>query len=191
MSTSGELMHERLKFFFTTNNIKSSFVADSLSISRQQMSNILAGRGNFTYQQLTRFSNLTHINLHWLLTGVGQMMITCTNSLEKAENNDFINDYNKWGSRLSLLQDKNGLSNNDMADIMGVLETQYLTYLLSKKPPKVTELTKLKKNFDVDIDWLLYGKQEESPNLKNISFELLSLSADEILKLKSLLNKLD
>lgn len=125
------------------------------------------------------------VNVNWLLTGNGEMFInTCENTHIKVKNNEALNCFESWGKRLSQLLSENKLTPHEFSKITGIQESRIEAFVVDSAAPRLEEINKVKSNFNVLIDWLLYGESAE----KNTQADNgVSLSADEILKLKKLL----
>lgn len=64
---------------------------------------------------------------------------------------------NSFGVRLKQLRLKNGLTQREIAQKIGLSPAGYFNYENSKAQPKLDVIIKLKEIFDVNIDWLLFG----------------------------------
>ena len=67
-------MHKRLKNWMESKDLKSSALADIISVNRATISHILSGRNkpsiDFLQKLLSAYPN---INANWLITGIGYM----------------------------------------------------------------------------------------------------------------------
>ena len=67
-------MHDRLKKWLDSKSMRSSELAEIISVNRATISHILSGRNkpsiDFLYKLLDHYPDL---NINWLITGVGYM----------------------------------------------------------------------------------------------------------------------
>ena len=65
----------------------------------------------------------------------------------------------RFGRRLfDQVQVKNNLSNREMAKLLGLYEEEYIDLAYGSKEPNMRILNNIKANFEVSIDYLLYGE---------------------------------
>lgn len=97
--------------------IPQSEMANELGMSRQQLNNIINGRGKFTYEQLADLFNKYNVNLNFLITGKGNMFNSNSVSTHHTDYTDDIINTVKLTQRekevLELLI--KGFSNNQIA----------------------------------------------------------------------------
>ena len=80
------------------------------------------------------------------------------NSLERHYDATVYKNLQSFGVRLSELQSKNNLSCREMSHLLMIEEKYYKEMLSSEKLPTLAVVNKLKENFQVDVDELLYGQ---------------------------------
>lgn len=134
-------------------------------------------------------SNIFGVEFLWILTGEGQIW-SKNNSLKQNKNKDIVKNIDKLCNRLIKIMDKNNLSNGDMAKLTKVSESDFVKISVGKKLPDLDFLNNLKANFDVDIDWLLYGDAEPPTSKKEVSNadkNLPPLTSEQYQKLLKLL----
>lgn len=144
---------------------------------------------NIPYEKLTQIVQYFNINLNWLFFNKKPIFLK-EYSLNKCINNEIHNRFKKCGHRIIKLQEKNDLTNKEMAKIMGVSEGAYMKICAGNYTPNEKELNKLKENFDVDMDWLMYGDSDAQPNnINNQQNQALPpLTPEQYQKLLNLLN---
>lgn len=129
------------------------------------------------------------LNTNWLINGSGKLFLTPSNTLKKINNYKVKDNFAKCGNRIIKIQEKNDLTNKEMAKIMGISEGTYMKICAGNDTPNEKELNKLKENFDVDMDWLMYGDdaqiQQDNINQKQA---LPPLTPEQYQKLINLLN---
>ena len=64
----------------------------------------------------------------------------------------------KFGLRLVELQEKHNFLDREMAQLLKISEKEYLKLALGKLKPDLDILNRIKQNFKVSIDYLLYGE---------------------------------
>lgn len=127
-----------------------------------------------------------NVNINWLLFGQGEMFVSQTeNSLVKCDNNALLKNKETFHKRFNKLQTENQLNDYEMSKLLDISESRIEKLGIGKAEPTFEELCKLKANFDISIDWLLFG---ETLN-KSTQSEETALSADEIAQLKLLAKK--
>ena len=106
---------QRLRLFLDNLGIEQQELANTISISKQVVSNAINGKtkypkSDFLIQLLDGYPN---INLYWLLTGEGEMFTTADNSnfsteneVLKSENTELRNELIKSQNRIIELLDK-------------------------------------------------------------------------------------
>lgn len=63
-----------------------------------------------------------------------------------------------FGKRLYVIQEKNNLSDRQMAKLLGIYEDEYIDLAYGDKAPNLRVLNNIKSHFQVSIDYLLYGE---------------------------------
>ena len=101
---------------------------------------------------------LFNVNVYWLFTGEGKMFFRPDeNTLERRFEKGYEQEVLTFGKRLSLLQSKHNFLDREMATLLGISERNYVSLVRCKTQPTIDILTKLKQNFKVSIDYLLFG----------------------------------
>ena len=166
-------------------------------ISQEEMSN----KTNTTYRAYTSYErgdrnpslelikNLSEnfgINLNWYFTGEGLMFRNeCENTHILVKNEKPVENFKSWGKRLSKILAKNEETPYNFAKRTGIKESRIESFILDSVEPTISEINAIKSNVDISIDELLYGESLQ----KNTQTDNIRLSADEILKIKKLLNQ--
>ena len=71
---------DRLKIVITKSGLKQSEIAEKAETNAQYLNQILSGRNNPSLSLLTKIANVLDVNLHWLITGNGEMTLATTKS---------------------------------------------------------------------------------------------------------------
>lgn len=104
--------------------IPQSEMANKLGMSRQQLNNIVNGRGKFTYEQLADLHSKYNVNLNFLITGKGEMY--CSEHIFDQQENetDIKANYACKTDKLTKREEEimslmlNGLNNKEIAENM-------------------------------------------------------------------------
>ena len=99
-----------------------------------------------------------NVNTYWLFTGCGNMFFNPDyNSGSRQNDKDIEEKLKNFGKRLSKLQEMHNFLDREMATLLGITEKAYISIILGDKLPDLVILNKIKQNFSVSIDYLLYG----------------------------------
>lgn len=99
------------------------------------------------------------VNAFWLFTGKGEMFgKPSDNSFERQNDMSIEAKLSQIGQRLSLIQDKYNFLDSEMAKLLEISETEYIKIIVGEIKPSLNVLNKIKQNFKVSIDYLLYGE---------------------------------
>lgn len=63
----------------------------------------------------------------------------------------------QFGTRLAELQDKHNFLDREMAQLLKISEKDYIKLVVGEKQPDINILNRIKQNFKISIDYLLYG----------------------------------
>ena len=151
-------MKERLKKVRVTLGYNLQEISDILGIPLNTYIGYEYRTKNVPLDFLISLNNNLNININWLLTGNGEMLInSCGNSLKKSDNESIVKKNVYIGKRLIQIQEKNNLLDKDMAKILEMYRDDYIDLKLGNKEPTFKIINKIKQSFDISIDWLLYG----------------------------------
>lgn len=79
------------------------------------------------------------------------------NSGERQNDTQVEQKSSQFGKRLSELQAKHNFLDREMAKLLDINEKTYISIVVGKKQPDIAVLNRIKQNFKVSIDYLLYG----------------------------------
>lgn len=98
-------------------------------------------------------------------------------------------NYNNFGDRLCLLRKQKGLSQKELADILGYKHHASISSIESNKTsPDITSLQKIAETFDVDLHWLITGRQatlEAMTKCYHIAYMQLHKEYEDALKIET------
>lgn len=168
------------------NDISQQKLADSLGMKIGAINSIEKETQKEFPLPLALAINETYgIDLIWILYGKGEMIPKKTNTLE-LRYAPILEQMQTWGKRLQKIQLTNDFTNEQFAKIIDVSLKRFLELCIDSPKPKIEELVNIKENFDVTLDWLLFGNNEARTESIN-KIEDLGLTADQLLKLKNYL----
>ncbi|MBR6099201.1 helix-turn-helix transcriptional regulator [bacterium] len=101
---------------------------------------------------------ICNVNAYWLYSGEGEMFFNPdTNSGVRRNDVTVFEKSESFGKRLSALQAKHNLLDREMAKLLDISERHYISVVTGKKEADISILNRIKQNFSVTIDYLLYG----------------------------------
>lgn len=147
------------------------------------------GERNISFEKLAQIVQTYNFNLYFIFFGE-RPIFTHQHTNLRVINTIYLENFKKCGHRIIKLQEKNDLSNKEMANIMGVSEGTYMKICAGNATPNERELNRLKENFDVDMDWLMYGDIDaQTNNINNQqNIPLQQLTPEQYQKLLNILN---
>lgn len=133
--------------------------ADNLGVPYQTISKYERGKTKPASDILAKINNRFDINLNWLLTGKGDMLIKETNTLKLRDCDFPIEEkMTDWGSkRLRKIPAENKMISEDFAKKINVKMKRLFGLCMDNSNPTLEELFNIKRKVDVSIDWLLFG----------------------------------
>ena len=100
-----------------------------------------------------------NVDAYWLYSGEGNMFFNPDkNSGGRCNDTEIGNKIYGFGKRLSNLQAKHNFLDREMATLLNISERTYVALVTGSKMPDLDVLNKLKQNFRISIDYLLYGE---------------------------------
>lgn len=176
----------RIKKIRTALSLSQEAFGGLLGVSKQYISNLEANRNVLNNEKLVMLSVDYDVNLNYLFNGFGEIFLNnCENTHAFVKNGNVLSHYKNWGKRLGQILTEAEETPYNFSKITGIKESRIEKFILDSVEPTLSELNAIKSNVDVSIDWLLYAEtvaaQEPQANV--------SLSANEILKIKQLLNR--
>ena len=167
-------------------NLSQAELAKNIGVEQKTISFWEVERSEPRIANLVTICNNFGVNPKWLLISEGEMFLSQTDLKVNSNINISIDN---WGSRLIKIQAVNNYCDKEFAKILNISERRLIDLTLYSKSPTFDEINAIKSNFNVDIDWLLYGDTCNNPKT-NEGSSLLDLSPDKIIKLNKLLDNL-
>lgn len=159
--------------------------ADKLEMSASTLTGYERGERTPSIKLFTQLSIKLGVNLNWFVSGKGPMFINqCENTHVLLQNNLPKINYKNWGKRLGQILAENKETPYAFSKRTGISENRIEKFILDSVDPTMEEINAIKSNVDVSIDELFYGQTVE----KSTQADTIALSAEEIIKLKKLIN---
>ena len=112
-----------------------------------------------SFELLEYLADVYNVNLNYIFSGQGQMFIKPDENTGERQNDTTVKEKSaKFGLRLVELQEKHNFLDREMAQLLKISEKEYLKLALGKLKPDLDILNRIKQNFKVSIDYLLYGE---------------------------------
>jgi len=165
-------------------------LADELNVKINPISGIESGKQKeFSLPLAYSIHEKYMYELMWLLYGKGRKFPIKRNTMEP-RNISLKKAMKNWGERLTQIQLKSGLSDEQYAKIVEIKYKRFLDLCTKSPCPYMDEVLSICENADVTIDYLLFGDEnEENKNGQNGSLaDKLGLTSQQIEKLKDELN---
>lgn len=160
-------LSDRIKYILENNKVKPGIseyeFAKSVKTYPAKFAEIRSGKVKTLSNDIAlRISKLYGYEFKWILTGEGEIIVKKTNTLAMRGDFDVDEKMKNWGERLEKIQLENKMSNKQFASLIGVGVEKYFKICATSPKPSIEILDAVVENFDVSLDWLLYG--EGSPN---------------------------
>lgn len=140
----------KLIFLTKRNNISQAEIGEAIGLDRGA-SNARAQRDSkFKPAEIERIEQTFDVNL----SSVSIM----NNSGERHNDVTVDEKSSQFGKRLSVLQEKHNFLDKEMAKLLKISEKEYLALVCGNLEPDLQVLNRIKQNFKVSIDYLLYGE---------------------------------
>lgn len=72
-----------------------------------------------------------------------------------------INEYIKFGNKLKEIRQKEGLTQAEMADKLGLKRSTYANYETNKREPDKNTLELISEKLNIDINELIFGQEDD------------------------------
>lgn len=136
---------QKLKSGYKINQMS---IANILGLSRQTMSKRFQMGTEVTVSELQEIENFYNVSLYK----------NQTNTFDRQNDETVYEKSSQFGKRLFEIQSKHNFLDREMATLLKISEKDYLKLKLGKIEPTFDVLLELKRNFKVNIDWLVFGE---------------------------------
>ena len=123
-------------------------LGEILGISRAAVSKRAQLRSDIGVSELIKIENYYGISLYK----------SCLKNGDRQNDISIFDKFLQFGNRLTLLQEKHNFLNSEMAKLLEISESDYISLILGKIKPDINIINNIKRNFKISIDWLLYGE---------------------------------
>lgn len=132
--------------------------AKKLNIPQTTYLRYETGQRKISADLIIKLVLICNVNPFWLFTGEGNMFINPDINSGERQNDTSVDTKNsQFGKRLSELQAKHNFLDREMSILLKISENDYIKLITGKIKPDLDILNRLKQNFKVSIDYLLYG----------------------------------
>ena len=101
---------------------------------------------------------ICQVNAYWLYSGEGAMFFNPEiNSCARQNDETVFEKSESFGKRLSDIQEKYNFLDREMAKLLNITERHYVSIITGRKEPDIRIFNRIRQNFNVTIDYLLYG----------------------------------
>ncbi|MFR1671628.1 MAG: helix-turn-helix domain-containing protein [Candidatus Gastranaerophilaceae bacterium] len=139
----------------TTQKVNQASFARLLNISTAAMSDRFKNKSKVSIEELEIIQKHFRVKLY---VRVDDKCLKITqNSGERQNDTQVEQKSSQFGKRLSELQAKHNFLDREMAKLLDITERTYISIVVGKKQPDIGVLNRIKQNFKVSIDYLLYG----------------------------------
>ena len=142
-------MYGKLILLTKRNDITFVEIANCIGIQRGAMFARAKRNSNMKDEEIKKIEEQYKVNLN--------SIITVDNSFTKQSKFVLNKKISNFSIRLCKIQASLNLSDRDFAKILGVYVDELTELKSNEKEPNLKILNNLKQNFNVSIDWLLYG----------------------------------
>lgn len=186
---------ERLKFVREyLGGISQQRLADELGCKKTTIASIETGTQKTPpYDLALMLNNRYGFSVQWFMKGDEPKFDIQKNTLKRLPQNPekLRTEIKNWGKRLEFIRTQNKMTNNEFARLLNMKLERFLDICLNSKEPTIKELIGIKTNFDVQLDYLLFG--EDNVFYEDNSCQVVKetsdykLTPEEFAKLKKLL----
>lgn len=131
----------------TQQKISLSGIGKALNLTRSNMSKRAQNNSEVSVSELQKIEQFYGVSIYKSKVCSGERQ-NDTSVDEKSS---------QFGKRLSELQAKHNFLDREMAQLLKISEKDYLKLVVGKIQPDLNILNRIKQNFKVSIDYLLYG----------------------------------
>lgn len=139
----------------TNKKITQSDFARILNVGRANISDRIKRNSQVNTLEVEKIQNDLGIKLYIRVDD--NSLNVSDNSLERQNDMTVDEKSSQFGKRLSELQAKHNFLDREMAQLLKISEKDYLKLVVGKIQPDLNILNRIKQNFKVSIDYLLYG----------------------------------
>lgn len=139
------------KVVFSTkrNNISQAEIGEVIGVERRAMNGRADRNSKFKPDEIEKIQKYYHVDLN--------SIVILDNSGERQNDTTLEEKIKSFGKRVSELQAQHNFLDREMATLLKISEKDYLKLVTGKNLPNLDILMNIKRNFNVSIDYLLWG----------------------------------
>lgn len=151
------MLATRLKEFRKIKNLNAEDLAKELEVKTSTIYNYESGYSKPNADILKIFLEKFNLNINWLLSGKGQIILENKNTFEIKQNikNQSLD---LFGDRLCELIKKSGLDSKTFAGITEIDYERLADLCIGAKEPQLKDIVSIAEYFNVTSDWLIFGE---------------------------------
>ena len=142
--------YARLILLTQLNNLTHVEIADCIGIKKGAIFSRATRNSKMKQEEVDLVEKKFNVDL--------SSIVISNNSLKRQFDQKLSQKTENLGERINLLQEKNNLSDIQMAALLSISDKEYLSIKNSKTILSSQILFNLKQNFDISVDWLLFGE---------------------------------
>lgn len=139
------------KVVFSTkrNNISQAEIGEVIGVERRAMNGRADRNSKFKPDEIEKIQKYYNVDLN--------SIVILDNSGERQNDTTLEEKIKSFGKRVSELQAQHNFLDREMATLLKISEKDYLKLVTGKNLPNLDILMNIKRNFNVSIDYLLWG----------------------------------
>lgn len=139
------------KVVFSTkrNNISQAEIGEVIGVERRAMNGRADRNSKFKPDEIKKIQKYYNVDLN--------SIVILDNSGERQNDITLEEKIKSFGKRVSELQAQHNFLDREMATLLKISEKDYLKLVTGKNLPSLDVLMNIKRNFNVSIDYLLWG----------------------------------
>lgn len=139
----------KMIFLTKRNDITHKEIGDAINVERRAMSGRASRNSKFKAEEIALIEKAFNINL--------STVSILDNSRERQNDTLIEEKFKDFGRRLVQLQNKHNFLEREMGTLLQISEKDYIKLIKGTKEPTIAILNRIRQNFKVSIDYLMYG----------------------------------
>lgn len=140
----------KLTYLTKRNNLSNSEIGEVINVERRAIQGRASRNSKFKPEEVKKIEQHFNVELN---------SVSIANNSGTPVKDDTIKERTEnFGKRLYKIQEKNNLTDRQMAKLLGIYEDEYLDLAYGDKEPNLRILNNIKSHFQISIDYLLYGE---------------------------------
>lgn len=139
----------KLIYLTKRNNLSNTEIGKVINVERRAICGRADRNSEFKAEEVDELQKHFNVNFNEITI--------IDNSGERQNDLNVDEKSSQFGKRLSALQAKHNFLDSEMAKLLEVTHKTYLALVTGNKQPTLDILNRIKQNFKVSVDYLLYG----------------------------------